>query len=171
MQEKNDPVLTQLSEKERTVMPDDPRFGVCNRPSSSRWKKPHSLGHMVSISLLAAIALITMVTFTIFSHRLHLTALATGKGTMTGTLRQQQQFQQQKTISNGSLVCTVGIDNPLPNRKVPPVPAVSWSTQGEIAAASSSNVTMFSAKDCSAKISKPLSSCYPGNWSPDGNKL
>ena len=159
-----------LSRKERTVMQDDPRFGVRNRPPSSRLKQLHSLGHVVSVSLLVAVALITIVSFTIFSNVLRPAALTTGKGTMTGAPRQQQQLQQQKTISNGSLVCSVGIDNP-PNGVFPGGVLVDWSTQGEIAAASPSNVTMFSARDCSAKTSKPLSKSYPGKWSPDGNKL
>jgi len=159
-----------LSRKERKAMQSHPSLRAINRPPSSQPKQRHSRRGVVSISLLVAVALITIVSFTIFSNVLRPAVLTTGKGTITGALGQQQHVQQQKTISNGSLVCSVGIDNPLIGvvpREVP----VDWSAQGEIAAASTSNVTMFSAKDCSTKISKPLPESYIEKWSPDGNKL
>jgi WD40 repeat protein len=161
-----------LPRKERKAMQTHPKLWAINRPASSQPKQPHSLRRIVSISLLVAVGLITIVSFTIFSNVLQPAVLTTGKGTMTGAPR-QQQLQQQTAISNGSLVCSVGIDDTFPIGGIPMrVKTVDWSAQGTIVVVPSPNVTMFSAKDCSTKLSKPLPSGYTSaSWSPDGNKL
>jgi len=126
---------------------------------------------MVGLSLVAAVAIVTILSFTIFSGVLRPASQTTNKGqtTITGAPGQQQQ-SQQPAISNGKLVCSVGLDV----RALPPfdysITRVDWSAQGKIAASSEGNFTTFSAKDCSAKSTKPTTA-YEASWSPDGKKL
>ena len=158
--------------KEKKIMEDKHSLqGMNSSMPLPQAKKRGSIVRTVGISMVAAVAIITIVSFTIFSNVLRPAPQTAGNGssTLTGTAGQQQAVQQ-KEISNGKLVCSVGLDV----RALPPIDYaitdVSWSAQGKIATASDGDFTIFSAKDCSAKITN-LTSFYEESWSPDGKKL
>ena len=123
-------------------------------------KKRGSIVRMVGISIIAAATLITILSFTIFSNGLLSTQQMAGR----------QQTAQQKEISHARLVCSVGLNaRPLPPFGTASV-GVSWSAQGRVATSAGNNFTLFSAKDCGAKTTKPTT-FYEGSWSSDGKKL
>jgi WD40 repeat protein len=155
--------------KEKEAMQDTNISGGMNSlPSLSKPKKRRSLLRVVGTSLVAAAVVITILSFAFFSGVLRPGSQTPGKG--SSTLTGAPQSPQQTTISNGKLVCSVGLDV----RALPPfgysITSVNWSTQGKIAAASTQNFTTFSAKDCSAKSTK-TAMAYEESWSPDGTKL
>ncbi|MBV9229647.1 MAG: PD40 domain-containing protein [Chloroflexi bacterium] len=167
------PEEKQIDIEEREAMQDNNiSWGIASPTYISQPKKRRSFLRGLGISLVAAVAIITIVSFTLFSGVLRSAAPRAGNGssTITGSAGQQQQPVQQKAISNGKLVCSVGFDvRPLPPFDYTTI-QVGWSAQGKIAALTDDNFMIFSAKDCSAKNTKPTR-VYEANWSPDGKKL
>lgn len=161
-----------ISIKEKKIMEDKHASqGMISSMPLLQVKKRGPIVHMVGISLVAAVAIITIVSFTIFSGVLRSAPQAAGNGSSTlPSATGQQQPAQQKEISSGKLVCSVGLDV----RALPPIDYaitdVYWSAQGKIATLSNESLTIFSAKDCGTKITKPTA-YYEGGWSSDGKKL
>lgn len=159
--------------KEKNIMEDkNVSWGMNSSPEHSQAKKPRSILRIVGTVLIAAVALITILSFTIFSGVLRPAPQASSlkPSTQTGAPGQQSQPVQQKAISNGKLVCSVGVDDrPLPpftrSRALP-----SWPIQGKIVANYTDGSTLFSAKDCSGKKALTIGSVL-ATGSPDGNKI
>ncbi len=135
-------------------------------------KKRRSILRMVGLSLVAAVAIVTILSFTVFSGILRPATPTANKGTSTITGAPGHQEQpQQPTISSAKLTCSVGLDV----RALPPfdysITRADWSAQGKIAVTSTDTMTTFSAKDCSGKSTTNPSAIYEASWSPDGTKL
>ncbi len=110
---------------------------------------------LIGLSLVAAVALLTIVSFTVFSGVLRSASQAAGKG--SSTLSGAQAAPQQKAISSGKLVCSVKLDVLRGPQLGNPYTLVDWPAQGKIDALSSNyNFTTFSAQDCSKKSTKPV---------------
>ncbi len=145
--------------------------GMNSSTPFSQTKKPGSIVWVVGIGLVVLVTLITIVGLIVFSGVLDPEQQTTGDGlsTLVGAVGLQQTVQQ-KEISNVRSVCSIGLDvHPLPPSKSTEV-SVHWSAQGNIATSSENNFALFSAKDCSAKVTKSIP-FYEASWSPDGTKL
>jgi WD40 repeat protein len=162
-----------ITMKEKVSMDDNNVSWGMNPPIPiSQAKKRRSLLRMVGLSLIAAVAIITILSFTVFSGILRpasQTASSKSQTTVTGAHGRQQQ-PMQPVITNAKLACSIGLDI----RALPPfdysITRAVWSAQGKIAVTSTEDLTTFSAKDCSGKSTK-LGAIYEAVWSPDGTKL
>ncbi|HTK07211.1 MAG TPA: hypothetical protein VL485_08580 [Ktedonobacteraceae bacterium] len=161
-----------ITVKEKVIMEDNnASWGTNSSPSLSPARKRRPLLRTIGLSLIAAVAIVTIVSFTAFSGILRPASQTANKGqsTITGAPAQQQQ-PQPPAISSAKLACSVGLDV----RALPPfdysITRADWSAQGEIAVTSTQNLTTFSAQDCSGKSTKSLA-VYDAIWSPDGKKL
>jgi WD40 repeat protein len=156
--------------KERKVAQNHDNSWGMNSPASLPLpKKSRPFWRVVGIGLVAAVAVITIVSFTLFSGMLRPAAPTAGNGPSTGAGSAGQQ-QQVQAISSGRQVCSfAGELNPTNRKPYPPDPA--WSSQGQIAVGGYASFKAFSANDCTAAFSKPLQETYGTKWSPDGKKV
>jgi WD40 repeat protein len=159
--------------EERKAMQNNNPSGGMHPPRISlvRPKQPRPIWRAVGIGLVAAVAIITIVSFTLFSSILRPGTSTAGIGpwTIVGS-GQQPPLPSENEISSGRQVCSFAGELNTTNRKpYPPDPA--WSSQGEIAVGGYASFKAFSANDCSMAFSKPLQETYGTKWSPDGNKV
>lgn len=129
-------------------------------------KKRGLAASTMGISLIT-VAVITIVSFTIFSGVLRSALQTTDNRSSIST-------STSVTTRNTKLVCSVSVNVESTARPNDVTTHLDWSTQGEIAALSPyslspEKLTIFSAKDCSTKVTKQTS--FYGKWSPDGKKL
>jgi WD40 repeat protein len=162
--------------KEVKVMQQDDNISWGMNPpiDIAQSKKRRSLLRMVGFSLVAAVAIVTILSFTIFSGVLRPAPQVSSKGqtTSTGAQGQQQQPQQQKAISNGKLTCSFNAGPRVMINGTSWTPDLSWSTQGKIAVSTYSNLKAYAANNCtSAFAQSSIQQAYGVLWSPDGNKL
>jgi hypothetical protein len=157
--------------KDRNVMEDkNTSWGMNSSTSFAPTKKRRSVIRIVGISLVAAVALITILSFTVFSGVLRPTPQTAGNtSTITGA-QPPHTGTQQKAISNAKLVCNIGVDD----RPLPPFThsrvLVDWPVPGKAVAHYTGESAIFSTKDCSGK--KALSNeNYQAVGSPDGKKF
>ncbi|GHO97668.1 hypothetical protein KSF_077160 [Reticulibacter mediterranei] len=140
-------------------------------------KKRPSPMRLVGIGLIAAVVIITIVSFTVFSGALRSASqTATNRSTLTGSQNhpQQQTQQQQKVISSGKQVCSLNAGEKVSTNGAPWSADLDWSVQGHLVVGTYSSFKAYSAKDCS-----PITSFQPAIqqqpiaplWSPDGKKL
>ena len=181
------PEMKIIGIKEKQAMEDNFADGSMNSAASlPQTKKRRSLARIVGSVLVAAVALIMILSFTVFSGILRTAPVATGKkpSTITGapgkgsSTTTSSPSQQQIAISHGTSVCSFRTDpNFVPNNSEPSNviwnPYISWSSQGEVAVTDFASVRAYSAQNCaSAALSQ--SSIHPASgasWSPDGKKL
>jgi WD40 repeat protein len=139
-------------------------WGMNPSTPSLQTKKRSSIVRIIGMSLVAAVAVITILSFTVFSGALQFAPQTAGNKTSTIT------GAQQKTISNAKLVCNLAVDDlgqlPLLNSSA----QVDWPVQGKVVAHSSKTSVIFSAKDCNGK--KTLTNeNHQAAGSPDGKKI
>jgi hypothetical protein len=164
---------TEMTRKERNVMGKNTSSGgmdsLAYRGASKKRRSPVLRG--VGIGLIAAVALITIASFTIFSGLLRPAPQAANKtSTITGAPNQQQQ----KVISSGKQVCSVNAGAKVSINGAPWSAELSWSAQGQLVVGTYSSFKAYSAKNCS-----PIAAFQPAIqqqsvgplWSPDGSKL
>jgi hypothetical protein len=129
----------------------------------------------VGIGLIAAVALITIVSFTIFSGLLRPASQTTSNiSTIIGAHNQQQQPQSQQVISSGKQVCSLNAGSKVSLNGAPWSADLNWSAQGRLVVGTYSSFKAYSTKNCS-----PIASFQPAIqqqpvgplWSPDGSKL
>ncbi|HEY0753782.1 MAG TPA: hypothetical protein VGD98_07460 [Ktedonobacteraceae bacterium] len=157
--------------KERKAMQDTPISGGMNSSSSLfQPKKRRSLRRVVGLSLVAAVVLITIVSFTLFSGLLRSTAPTANKGAKTIT---SAPTPQQTALSHGTLVCSFSAGPEVMLTNVPWNPALAWSSQGEIAVVSYASVKAYSAQNCTSTTfaQSSIQRTDKALWSPDGKKL
>ncbi|GHO95710.1 hypothetical protein KSF_057580 [Reticulibacter mediterranei] len=153
--------------KERKTMEkNDSSWGMNPLTPLAESKKRRSPLRIVSISLIAAVAIITIVSFTVFSGVLLPAPQTAGNSTSTIT-----GAQQQKAISGAKLVCSIGVDGraqpaAFKNSSV----QVEWPVQGNAVAYDSKQSVIFSAKDCGGKKTLAHKN-YQAAGSPDGKKI
>lgn len=129
--------------------PPNPRPGTQNR---------RPLWRAVSISIAAAVVLITILSWALLSSGLR---NGIQHQTQTGTTTKTQAF------SSGTLSCSIPDDNgSLP---VSVQPSLSWSSNNQIAA-TFSNLKTFSAQHCEQVLSSTSPASY-ATLSPDGKRL
>jgi WD40 repeat protein len=164
--------------KERKAMKENNvSWGMSPSTPPSQAKKRPSLLRVAGISLIAAVAVITILSFTIFSGVLRPAPQTTNsnKSTLTGSQNHQQQQtqQQQRVITNGKQACNFSAGSKVAINGAPWSADLSWSSQGQIAVTTYSGVKVYSAKDCKATaFSQPqIQQAYRPVWSPDGSKL
>lgn len=165
--------------KERKAMKENNvSWGMSPSTPPSQAKKRPSLLRVAGISLIAAVAVITILSFTVFSGVLRPAPQTTNnKSTITGSQnhqqQQNQQQQQQRVITNGKQVCSFNAGSKVAINGAPWSADLSWSSQGQIATTTYSGVKVYSAKDCKATaFSQPqIQQAYRPVWSPDGSKL
>lgn len=135
------------------------------RPSFSRAqpRRRHPLMGVVSISLIAAVAVMTISSFAIFSHMLHLVPL-------TASQRIPTSIKAQPVFHTGTQVCSVSQNKQFMLETQAEAPSLDWSVQGQIALSVFSNIETFSAQNCAMISSQPIKKSY-ASWSPDGQKL
>jgi WD40 repeat protein len=162
--------------KERKTMQNNSTSWGMNPPppppaSLVQPKKSRPFWRTMGIGLVAAVAVITIVSFMLFSGILRSGASMAGNGPWTVVVSGQQPARSsENVISSGRQVCSfAGELNPTNRKPYPPDPA--WSSQGEIAVGGYSSFKAFSANDCTAAFSKPLQETYGTKWSPDGKKV
>ncbi|GHO98281.1 hypothetical protein KSF_083290 [Reticulibacter mediterranei] len=155
-----------IAMKDRNVMEDrNISLGMNSSVPLSQTKKRGSIVRIVGISLVAAIAVITILSFTVFSGVLRPAPQTGGnsRSTITGA-------QQVKAISSAKLVCSIGVDD----RAQPPFESsrvlVDWPVQGNAVAHSNGGSMIFSAKDCGGKKTLAHEN-YQAAGSPDGKKI
>ena len=162
-----EPEEEQINIKERKVIQENNASWKTNPlPPLAQPKNRHSLLRVVGISLVAAVAVITILSFTIFSNVLRPVPSTAGNGSSTITGAPQQQ-----TLSSATLVCSFASGDKVTINQTLWGPTLAWSAQGQIAAATYSNVKGFSAKNCAAAFSQSMQQNYEAGWSPDGKKL
>jgi WD40 repeat protein len=156
--------------KERKVMQNNNTSWRMNPPTSlPQPKKLRPFWRVMGISLVAAVAIITIVSFTLFSGLLRPAAPTAGNGPSTSVGAAGQQ-QQPQAISSGKQVCSFASEL-VTISGAPWSPDPAWSSQGQIAVGAYSSFKVFSANNCIAAFSKPLQQTYGTNWSPDGKKV
>jgi WD40 repeat protein len=126
-------------------------------------KKRGSMMRTVGMSIIAAVAIITILSFTIVSNGLLPTQQTPGNGSST-------IGGQSQTMSNGRQVCTFTTSYAVVN-SIPWGPNLDWSTQGQIAASGYNTFQIASANSCQVAFSQPLQQNYTIRWSPDGSKV
>jgi len=144
-------------------------------PPHSQAKKRRSFLRTLGIGLAAAVAIIAILSFAVFSTFQHPASQTAGNGssTITGGAGHPQQIQQQKVISSGKQVCNLNAGSKVSINGAPWTPQLAWSAQGQIGVTTYSNVKAYSAKDCGAAFSasSSIQQAYGPVWSPDGKKL
>jgi hypothetical protein len=167
---------TEMARKERKAMEKDTSSWGMNPHAhlgeSKKRRSPVLRG--VGIGLIAAVALITIVSFTIFSGLLRPASQTTSNISTTGAHNQQQQPQLQKVISSGKQVCSLNAGSKVSINGAPWSADLSWSAQGQLVVGTYSSFKAYSAKNCSPiKSFQPAIQQQPVGplWSPDGNKL
>jgi WD40 repeat protein len=168
-----------ISRKESKIMEEDTRSWGMNPPTpmTGSKKRRSSVWRTVSIGLIAAVALITIVSFTVFSGVLRpAPQTANHTSTITGSQnhpQQQSQPQQPKVISAGKQVCSLNAGEKVSTNGAPWSADVNWSSQGQLAVTTYNGVKVYSTKDCKAtSFSQPqIQQAYRPIWSPDGSKL
>jgi hypothetical protein len=150
--------------KNRNIMEDRNVSRGMSSSAPSQTKQRGSILRIVGISLVAAVAVITILSFFAFSGALQSAPQTAGNNTSTIT------GAQQKAISNAKLVCNLTVDGPglLPfiNSRI----QVDWPVQGKVVAHSSKTSVIFSAKDCNGKKALPNEN-HQATGSPDGKKI
>ena len=156
--------------KEKQTMEDNSGVGGMNSSASfAPTKKRRSFLRVVGIGLAAAVALLMVLSFTVFSGILRTTAPVTVKKPSTTTGAPTQQM----TISHGKLVCSFDAGPEVEISNLPWTPAIAWSSQGAIAVTNYASVRAASAQNCaSATFSQTsIQRTFRALWSPDGKKL
>lgn len=160
-QQRQQPEGKILMLKEKKVMEDkNVSWGINSSPTLSQAKKRGSLVRIVGLSLVAAVAAITILSFMLFSGLLPSPIQTAGKG----------QSQQSQAISNGREVCTFTTSYAVVHGE-PWGPTLDWSTQGQIAVSGDNTFQIASANNCQVAFSQPLQQQYTVRWSPDGSKV
>lgn len=136
-------------------------------------RKRGSLRRITGVSLIAAVAIIAVVSFAFFSGMLR-----PGMTTITGA--KPHLPARITSISGAKQVCSVSIANddagmnPSNIALTDPTIAwrvqVGWSAQGEVSALSFGHLRAFSTKDCGVSFAKSILTPF-ASWSPDGKKL
>ncbi len=168
-----------ISRKESKIMEENTRSWGMNPPTpiTESKKRRSSVWRTVSIGLIAAVALITIVSFTVFSGVLRpAPQTANHTSTITGSQnhpQQQSQPQQPKVISAGKQVCSLNAGGKVSTNGAPWSADVNWSSQGQLAVTTYNNVKVYSTKDCKATaFSQPqIQQAFRPIWSPDGSNL
>jgi Tol biopolymer transport system component len=149
-------------------------------PIAESKKRRPPVWRVVSIGLIAAVALITIVSFTVFSGVLrpapqttNNTSAITGSQNHPQQQSQQQQSQQQKVIIGGKQACSLNAGEKVSTNGAPWSADVNWSAQGQLAVTTYNGVKVYSTKDCKATaFSQPqIQQAYHPAWSFDGSKL
>ena len=148
-------------EESREMQEHNNDWGIDSPIHISRPKKRRS--RLLVANIVAAVALITIVSFTVFSSVLGPALSKTGQG-LSGIVGAPWQRQ---TVSNGKLVCSI-TENITETRYG--FLWLSWSTQGQIARVDDASVQALSAKNCTRTFSQAIGQSG-AVWSPDGNKL
>lgn len=130
-------------------------------------KRPRrSVGHVASTIGAVAIVALIILSWAFLTYGLkHGTpnhTVNSGHTTQTGAA-------QQQVIRNGKLLCSFSDNNNTLPLGVIPQPWLSWSSQGQIAAAYQ-NLEIAHAQNCAVQSSPPLS-LLQASWSPDGTRL
>lgn len=164
-----------ISRKERKTM-ETGTWGMNSpTPRGTAKKRRTSVLRVVGIGLVAAVALVTILSFTVFSNVFRPASQATGKpSTVTGAKHQPQQQQAPQVISNGKQVCTLNAGSKTSINGAPWSAGLDWSSQGQLVVGTYSSFKAYTAKSCS-----PITSFQPdvtnqavgALWSPDGSKL
>ena len=131
--------------------------------SFSQSGRRHPLIGVVSIGLIAAVAVMTISSFAVFSHMLHLVSLTASQKTSTS-------IKAQPVLHTAKQVCSVSPSQQPAPEKLPEVPSLDWSSQGQIALSIFSNIETFSAQNCTIMSVQSITNAY-ASWSPDGQKL
>jgi WD40 repeat protein len=142
----------------------------------SQTKKRNSFLRVVGLSLIAAVAIITILSFTLFSGILRSAYQTAGKqpSSVTGAQSQntQQPQQSQKAISDGKLACSFSAGPKVTINGTYWNPDLAWSTQGQIGVTSYSDAKAYSVNNCAPAFSQlSIQQTYAARWSPDGQKL
>lgn len=131
-------------------------------------KKRHVILRTMGIGLVAALAIITIVSFTLFSTVLHTgTQVHIKPSTNTGAAGAGYPQKQQQRAFTPTLVCHVG---DIMNGPSGWDAELGWSSQGQVVAAGLLNFQIASAQNCQTTSSKNIKS-FTYKWSPDGKKL
>jgi hypothetical protein len=160
-----------LPMKERNTREEDSVPWATNYPTTPvQLKKRSSFLRVASIGLIAAVAIIMIVSFTIFSGVLRSAPQTINKQT-TGTGSQKQQ--QQKVITGGKQVCSLSAGPQGSMQGTSGSADLAWSSQGLLAVATSQEIKVYATKNCATtSFSQPqLQQANGPVWSPDGNKL
>jgi len=162
-------------EERKTVEENTSSWGINPRAHLAESKKRRSpMLSVVSIGLIAAVVLITIVSFTLFSSVLRSAPQAANRtSTITGAQNHQQQPQLPKVISSGKQVCSLNAGSKISINGAPWSAGVNWSAQGQLVVATYSTFKAYATKDCTPTTSfKPAITQVVGPlWSPDGSKL
>ena len=143
-------------------------------PLGASKKRLSPLQRGVGIGLIAAVALITIVSFTVFSGVLRSAPqTANNTSTIADAQNQQQQPQLQKVISSGKQVCSLNAGEKVSLNGAPWSADLSWSAQGQLIVGTYSGFKEYSTKNCTpTAFSQPEVMQVVGPlWSPDGSKL
>jgi WD40 repeat protein len=164
---------TIIAKKERKIMEENTSSWGMTPPAplEAPKKRRSPIQRVGGIGLIAAVALITIVSFTVFSGVLK-SAPQTANNTSTVASAQNQQLQ--KAISSGKQVCSLNAGEKVSINGAPWSADVNWSAQGQLVVGTYSNFKAYSTKNCS-----PIASFQPAIqqqavgalWSPDGSKL
>jgi hypothetical protein len=180
---------TIISGKERKIMEENTNSWGMNplTPLGAAKKRRSPVQRGVGIGLIAAVALITIVSFTVFSGVLRPAAQTTNnQKTSVGAQNQQQQLQMQdaqdqqnqpalqNAINSGKQVCSLNAGSKVSINGAPWSAGLNWSAQGQLVVGTYSSFKAYSAKNCSTIASfQPAIQQQPVGalWSPDGSKL
>ncbi len=167
---------TNITRKERKVMEKNTSSREMNPLAHLGEPKKHRspVRRWVGIGLIAAVALITIVSFTVFSSVLRLAPhTANNTSTATGAKNQQPQSQPQKAISSGKQVCSLDAGSKVSINGAPWSAGLNWSAQGQLVVTTYSSFKAYSTKNCSptAFFQPAMPQAVGALWSPDGSKL